>query len=119
MSYYSNYFDLDVPNVNKMVKKLTATTVGATGQSFALKIGYDYSPIFYSQAFTLTGGVIFEYGVAEYNIAEYAGSILINDQSSPAAGSGSILQVGFTAMINGSPLSLQKLSIYAKQGKVL
>jgi|TARA_R110000796_G_scaffold65422_1_gene151084 hypothetical protein len=119
MSYYSNYFDLGIPNVNKMVKRLTATTVGATGQSFALKIGYEYSPIYYSQAFTLETGVIYEYGVSEYNLSEYAGSVLINEQSSPASGAGNILQVGFAAMIDGAALSLQKLSIYAKQGKVL
>ena len=119
MSYFSSYFDLGLPNVNKMVKKLTATTVGATGQAFALKIGYEYSPIYYSQAFTLETGIIYEYGTAEYNTAEYAGSVLINDQSSPASGAGNILQVGFSSMIDGAALSLQKLSIYAKQGKVL
>jgi len=119
MSYFSSYFDLGLPNVNKLVKKLTATTVGATGQSFALKIGYDYSPVYYSQAFTLETGLIYEYGTAEYNAAEYAGSVLINDQSAPASGSGSVLQVGFASMIDGAALSLQKLSIYAKQGKVL
>ena len=119
MSYYSNYFDLDMTNTNKIVKRLTATTVGATGQTFALKIGYDYSPIYYSEAFTLESGLIYEYGVSEYNLSEYAGSVLINEQSSPASGSGNILQIGFAAMINGAALSLQKLSIYAKQGKVL
>jgi len=119
MSYYSNFFDLGLPNVNKIVKRLTATTVGATGQTFALKIGYDYSPIFYSHAFTLETGLIYEYGVAEYNLSEYAGSVLINDQQAAASGSGNILQMGFTAEINGGALSLQKLSIYAKQGKVI
>jgi len=119
MSYYSSFFDMDMPNTAKIVKKMTATTVGATGQSFALKIGYEYSPIFNSQPFTLQAGTIYEYGVSEYNLAEYAGSVLINDLSSPASGSGNILQVGFTAEINGAGLSLQKLSIYAKQGKVL
>jgi len=119
MSYYSNFFDLDLPNVNKIVKRLTATTVGATGQDFALKIGYDYSPIYYSHAFTLESGFIYEYGVSEYNLAEYAGSVLINDQQAAASGAGNILQVGFTAEINGGALSLQKLSIYAKQGKVI
>ena len=119
MSYFSSYFDLGLPNTNKMVKKITATTVGATGQTFTLKMGYDYSPIYYSQVFTLYSGTIYEYGTAEYNISEYAGAILINDQSAPASGSGNILQVGFTATIDGAALSLQKLSIYAKQGKVL
>jgi len=119
MAYFSNYFDLELPNTNKIVKKLAATTVGASGQVFALKVGYEYSPIFFSQTFTLEAGSIFEYGIAEYGLSEYAGSVLINDQQAPAQGAGNIIQIGFTTDINGTAMSLQKLSIYAKQGKVL
>ena len=119
MAYYSNFFDLDMPNVNKIVKKLSATTVGATGQTFALKVGYEYSPIYFAQTFMLTAGTVYEYGAAEYGVAEFAGSVLINDQSAPTQGAGNIIQIGFTTDINGTAMSLQKISIYAKQGKVL
>tara|TARA_R110002124_G_scaffold184073_1_gene351583 strand:+ start:98 stop:760 length:663 start_codon:yes stop_codon:yes gene_type:complete len=119
MAYYSNYFDLEMPNINKIIKRVTATTVGASGQTFSLKIGYEYSPIYFSETFTLESGTVYEYGVAEYGIAEFAGSVLINEQSAPAQGAGNILQIGFTTTINGTAMSLQKLSIYAKQGKVL
>ena len=119
MAYYSNYFDLEMPNINKILKRVTATTVGATGQNFTLKLGYEYSPIYYSETFTLEAGSVFEYGIAEYGLSEYAGSVLINEQSSPAQGSGNIIQIGFTTTINGTSMSLQKLSIYAKQGKVI
>ena len=119
MAYYSNYFDLEMPNINKIVKRITATTVGATGQTFSLKIGYEYSPVYYSETFTLDAAALSEYGVAEYGISEYSGSVLINDQSSSARGAGDILQLGFTTTINGAAMSLQKLSIYAKQGKVI
>lgn len=119
MAYYSNYFDLDLPNVNKIVKKLSATTVGATGQTFALKVGYEYSPIYFAQTFKLTAGTVYEYGAAEYGLSEYAGAVLINDQSAPTQGAGNIIQIGFTTDINGTAMSLQKISIYAKQGKVL
>ena len=119
MAYYSNYFDLEMPNINKIIKRVTATTVGASGQTFSLKIGYEYSPVYYSETFTLEAGTVYEYGIAEYGLAEYAGSVLINDQSAPAQGAGNIIQIGFTTTINGTAMSLQKLSIYAKQGKVL
>tara|TARA_R110000803_G_C11900019_1_gene311972 strand:- start:188 stop:850 length:663 start_codon:yes stop_codon:yes gene_type:complete len=119
MSYYSNYFDLEMPNINKIIKKLSATTVGATGQTFSLKVGYEYSPVYFSETFTIVAGTVYEYGIAEYNVAEYTGSVLITEQSAPAQGSGNIVQIGFTTTINGTSMSLQKLSIYAKQGKVL
>ena len=151
MAYYSNYFDLDMPNINKIVKRLTATTVGATGQSFSLKVGYEYSPVYYSETFTVESGTVYEYGIAEYgpspsvtpytvtwdaggiapdnwiagsgtsvaSEAEFVGAVLVNKQSSPARGAGNTLQIGFTTTIDGKPISLQKISIYAKQGKVL
>jgi len=119
MAYYSNYFDLEMPNVNKIVKKISATTVGATGQAFSLKVGYEYSPVYFTQSFLLDAGTLFEYGIAEYGIAEYTGSVLINEHSAPTQGAGNIIQIGFTTDIDGGALSLQKLSIYAKQGKVL
>ena len=119
MDYYSNFFDLEMPNVSKIVKKIAATTVGATGQDFRLKIGYDYSPVYYSYSFTLDVGNVTEYGVAEYGIAEYLGSIKINNQQANSQGAGAIIQIGFSIDINGAPFSLQRISLYAKQGKVL
>ena len=70
MAYFSNYFDLEMPNTNKIVKKLAATTVGASGQVFALKVGYEYSPIFFSQTFTLEAGSVFEYGLADFMLSD-------------------------------------------------
>ena len=119
MAYYSNFFDLGMANVSKIVKKLSATTVGATGQSFTLKIGYDYSPVYYSYTFTLETGTVFEYGITEYGVGQYSGSVLINEQKASTQGAGDIIQIGFTTDINGAPMSLQKISLYAKQGKVL
>jgi hypothetical protein len=38
---------------------------------------------------------------------------------SAAAGTGSVLQIGVEATINGGSLAIQKLDIYAKQGRIL
>jgi len=119
MAYYSRFFDLGMANVSKIVKKLSATTVGATGQTFALKIGYDYSPVYFSYTFTLDTGTVFEYGITEYGIGKYSGSVLIDEQKASTQGAGDIIQIGFTTDISGAPMSLQKISLYAKQGKVL
>jgi len=119
MVYFSNFFDLEQPNISKIVKKITATTVGATGQDFTLKIGYDYSTTYYSYTFQLDVGSVTEYGEAEYGIAEYIGSIQINNQQANSQGAGSIMQIGFAVTIDGAPFSLQRVSLYAKQGKVI
>tara|TARA_R100000935_G_scaffold38443_1_gene59669 strand:- start:454 stop:2013 length:1560 start_codon:yes stop_codon:yes gene_type:complete len=120
MQYASNYFDLGMTDVNKIVKRVSATTVGITGQTFALQVGYDYEPAVFSQTFILDASAKkSEFDVSEFNLASYAGGVLVNDIAAPAQGSGNILQIGFTAQINGNPVSLQRLTIYAKQGKVL
>ena len=119
MSYASNYFDLGLSDVNKIIKKVSATTVGVSGQTFSLQVGYEYEPAVFSENFTLDASAVAEYNISEFNLIEYSGGILVNDQSSPAQGSGNILQIGFNAPINGSAMSLQRLTIYAKQGKVL
>jgi len=119
MSYASNYFDLGLSDINKIIKKVSATTVGISGQTFSLQVGYEYQPAVFSETFTLDAGAVAEYNISEFNLIEYSGGILVNDQASPAQGSGNILQIGFNAPINGSAMSLQRLTIYAKQGKVL
>ena len=84
-----------------------------------MQVGYDYKPALFSESFILDASAVSEYNISEFNQSEYTGGVLVNDLSSPAQGSGNILQIGFTAQINGNPVSLQRLTIYAKQGKVL
>ena len=119
MEYYSNYFDLGQPNISKIVKRISSTTVGTSGQVFTLRIGYDYSNTYFTYPFTLDIGSVTEYGAAEYGVAEYVGTIQINNQSANCQGAGSIIQIGFSVVVNGGPFSLQRISLYAKQGKVI
>jgi len=119
MVYFTNPFDLGIPNVIKIAKRIASTVVGATGQNFVMKIGFDYNTQYRSFPYQLSSGTIYEYNIGEYNIAEYSGGLLIEQIRAPAAGAGAVLQVGFEAEIDGAPLSLQKISTYVKQGKVL
>ena len=52
-------------------------------------------------------------------MAEYTGGISLDRIDSPVSGSGSIVQIGVEAEINGAQLSVQKLDIYGKQGRTL
>jgi len=49
---------------------------------------------------------------------EYETGTLVEVVRSATGGTGSVLQVGFEANINGAELSLQKLDIFIKQGRV-
>lgn len=50
--------------------------------------------------------------------AEYETGTLVEVVRSATGGTGSVLQIGFEANINGAELSLQKLDIFVKQGRV-
>lgn len=120
LRYYTNYFDLGNPTSLKFLKKGTFVVIGGVGQDVALKYGFDYVDSFRSITKTLaTGATVSEYNIAEYNIAEYTSGLKLEEVKANLGGSGSILQLGFEADINQNPLSIQKIDVYIKSGKVV
>jgi len=117
-TYYTNYFDFGQPTINKIVKKLGFVLIGGGGQRFVSKIGFDYSNQYSSYPVFMDTGNYAEYNIAEYNIAEYSSGIVIDDVSVSVGGQGKIIQMGFEAEVSGSPLSVQKMDIFIKQGKI-
>ena len=61
---------------------------------------------------------MFEYGVAEYGVAQYSDGVALQTLSIPASGSGKIVQTGYEADISGAPLSIQRIEIQSKDGKI-
>ena len=124
MSYFTNHFDLGSSNVNKILKKAAVTAIGSSGQDFALKVGYDYQTSYFSFPFTLKTLTVHEYGTAEYGanaatVAEYNLGVSLDKLSSQVSGSGDIVQIGIETHIDGAQLSVQKLDVYAKQGRII
>lgn len=190
MVYFTNYFDLGNASQTKILKRLAITVIGATGQDFVVKSGFDYSDVYNSYALTVKQGVIYEYNEAEYGLstnnsagtqstdtvtdasgnhytvdfvldntlspeysatykvwldsdtyyytvddgsrtetilyvkpshfaAEYSGGTSVDSVRVAGSGSGSVLQLGFEADLNGGALSIQKMDIYVKQGRTL
>ena len=124
MRYFTNHFDMGSPNISKIIKRAAVTAIGSSAQQFTLKIGYEYTTSYFSFPFNLSGQVISEYGIDEYGanaavLAEYNSGIALDRIDSSVAGAGSIVQLGIETTIDGAQLSVQKLDIYAKQGKVL
>lgn len=119
IKYYTNYFDFGDSTRQKMLKRMSVTLIGGSGQDFVLKVGYDYDDSYRSFPISIATQENAEYGVAEYNTtAEYTVGTLSDTVRAPMGGSGGVLQVGFEATIIGSQLSIQKLDIYTKEGRV-
>ena len=120
LKYYTTAFDFDDSTRTKYVKRLAITLIGGSQQDVVFKISGDYGGRFKSYTASIAPGSLAEYGIAEYNTeSEYSlDGIVADTVRVPAGESGEVLQVGFEADINASAFSVQKLSIYVKQGRV-
>lgn len=117
--YFTNHTDLGAPSVTSVLKKLSIVVIGGTSQYVAMKWGYDFTSNYYSQIANIpTQGVDF-YGESEYNIAEFAGGTALQTLVAYPTGAGKVIQTGYEADIEGSPLSVQKIEIQAKNGKIV
>ena len=117
--YYTNYFDFGDSTKQKMMKRVGVTLIGGSGQQFVLKVGYDYEDNYLSYPVSVAQQYNAEYGAAEYNTqAEYTIGTLADTVRAPMGGSGGVLQLGIEAVINGAQLSVQKLDMYVKEGRV-
>ena len=118
--YYTNHNDLGTPNLTSILKRLKLVVIGGSDQALIMKWGYDFSANYSSAiAFIPSQANIAEYGVSEYNMsAEYSGGIALQTLTTYPTGNGKIVQVGFESDIAGLPLSVQKIEIHAKQGKL-
>lgn len=120
MQYFTNHLDLGDPSVTTVLKKLTATIVGGSNQSITFKWGYDFKGNYNSATKLIPNQSISYFGVDEYNMsATYSNGSLIQSLSVFPNGAGKVVQTGYETDIFGSALSIQKIEIFAKNGKLI
>lgn len=126
LTYFTNYFDFGNATIEKILKKIRIAIVGATNQDAALKWAFDYNIDYNSTSFVLSEGITSEYNQDEYfsdddtdNEAEYSSGLVLDNISLNLGGKGSVLQIGIEADIEGGALSIQKIDIFAKNGKLV
>ena len=118
--YFTNHTDLGAPMVSSVLKKLSVVVIGGTNQYVTIKWGYDFKENYQAQNVKIPIQGIAEFGIAEYNISgtEYSDGVSLQTLTAYPTGSGKVIQTGYETDINGSPLSIQKLEILAKNGKI-
>jgi hypothetical protein len=119
--YFTNHTDLGQPSVTSVLKRLSVVVIGGTSQYVAMKWGYDFSGNYYSQTVQIPAQGVAYYGVAEYNTsgAVYSAGTALQTLVAYPTGAGKVIQTGYEADINGSALSIQKIEIAAKNGKIV
>ena len=118
MLYYTNHADLGNANVTSLLKRLKAVVIGGTNQFVTIKWGFDFLTNYQSANVLIPVQGISEYGIGEYGIAEYSEGVALQTLSVQATGSGKIVQTGYETNISGSPLSIQRIEIQSKDGKI-
>jgi hypothetical protein len=118
MQYYTQHTDLGTPNVTSILKKLKVVVIGGTDQVVTVKWAYDFTGAFQSQNVTITDQAVSYYGVGEYGIAYYTDGIALQTITVYPTGSGKVVQTGYETEVKGYLLSIQKLEIHAKNGKI-
>ena len=118
LQYHTNHTDFGAPSVASILKTLLVTVVGGNGQALTFKWAYDFTGNFYSQNVNIPPNNIAYYGESDYNDSDYSSGQVLSILKAYPTGSGKVVQTGYEAYINGSPLSIQKIEIFAKNGKI-
>jgi len=121
--YYTNHADLGNVNQTSILKKISVVVIGGTNQDLFIKWGFDFRSNYQSAAAVIPVQGVSEYGIAEYGanatvIAQYSDGVALNTLKVSASGTGKVVQTGYESDINGSQLSIQKIEIQAKNGKL-
>ena len=121
--YYTNHADLGDANVTSILKRLKVVVIGGTNQYVTMKWGFDFSTNYLSDNALIPTQGVSEYGIAEYGangvpVAEYSNGVALQTLSVSASGSGKIVQTGYESDISGAALSIQRIEIQSKNGKM-
>jgi hypothetical protein len=121
--YFTNHSDLGDQSVTSILKRIGVIVIGGTNQFVTIKWGFDFNENYLSQNTQIPTQSVSEYGVAEYGangvpVAQYADGIALQTLYAQGTGSGRIVQTGYEADINSSALSIQKIEILSKNGRV-
>lgn len=120
LAYNSTHIDFGEPVVTSILKKILVTTVGLE-QTIIVKWAFDFLQRFHSQSVVVNSGTanIALYNISEYNTtAEYSTPVAAAITGVHGSGYGKTIQLVIECQINGYALSIQKLDIFTKRGKL-
>jgi hypothetical protein len=119
LAYYTSWLDFGNPIAISILKKIIMTLFGTLNQTVVYKWGFDYVTGQSARPTVVTDTTApSEYNISEYGIGEYTRNLVVKTLGLPASGSGRVVQVGLEVQINGYPISLQRVDVYTKEGRL-
>jgi len=119
MQYFTAHTALGDPAVTSILKKLSVVVIGGSDQFVTVKWGYDFFSNYQAQNVLLPPQGSAYYNVSQYNIGKFTSGVSQVTLVAYPTGSGKVVQTGYESDINGAALSIQKIEIQAKQGKIV
>lgn len=116
--YFTTHVDLGDQSVTSILKKLSVVVIGGSDQYVSIKWGYDFTGNYYSQTVQIPSQGVDYYGEAEYNEAQYSPGTSLQTLVAYPSGSGKVVQTGYESEIQGASLSIQRIEIQTKNGKL-
>jgi hypothetical protein len=122
-AYYTNHADLGNQAQTSIIKKISVVVIGGSNQYVTIKWGYDFLTNYLSENILIPAQGVSEYGVAEYGanatiVAYYSEGVALQTLMANGSGSGKVVQTGYETTVNSSQLSIQKIEIQTKQGRM-
>lgn len=118
MTYKSSFIDFQDSTITKVLKKVNIVVFGGRGQEFQINTGADYRSDLFKYQFTIETGMPAEWGISEWNIMEWSAEADIETINTSVNGAGKNVQVGFSSIIDGVELSVQRIDLFVKTGRM-
>ena len=120
LQYFSHPLSFGDPSRLKFLKKVNVTTFSGENANVSLNWAYDYRGDYRTQVYTLPDFVGALYNISEFNTtAEYSSDAsLINTQKVNTGGSGSVVTVGISTIVNGTEIAFQEFNIHSTIGRI-
>jgi len=116
--YYTTYSNLGSPGTIKILKKLAYYIRGEESKQLYPAWSFDFKDDIIKTTKSFSTAAVSEYGIAQYSVGQFGGGGQYSENFTiNATGAGRVIKVGLEADINGNYLALQKIDLYAKQGK--
>jgi hypothetical protein len=118
MRYASTHIDFQDSTMTKVLKRINAVVIGGKGQPFTIRSGTDYGGANFFYDLEIQDSGLLAWGIGEWGVNEWSAGINVEKVHTPANGSGKTIQIFFEATINGAELSVQRLDLFVKTGRI-
>lgn len=102
----------------KIPKKLSVLMGGVAGKTVTAKWYVDYSLSYDTASITFPAGSVSRYGIAQYMLGMYSGTLLFWTAKSSLSKAGQVIKFGISSTVDGEKIILQRLDVIAKIGRI-